>query len=57
MLSARMHGYEQSLVIEDVPVPEIMPDQVLVRVGVRGCAVPASNSSTKSLTQIKEIPI
>jgi|ERR1700761_1472909 len=33
MLAARMHGYKQPLVIEDVKVPEILPDQVLVRVG------------------------
>ena len=33
MLAARMHGYKQPLVIEDVKMPEILPDQVLVRVG------------------------
>jgi alcohol dehydrogenase, propanol-preferring len=33
MLAARMHGYKQPLVIEDVKVPEILPDQVLVRIG------------------------
>jgi alcohol dehydrogenase, propanol-preferring len=36
MLAARMHGYKQPLVIEEVPVPEIQPDQVLVRVGGAG---------------------
>jgi alcohol dehydrogenase, propanol-preferring len=36
MLAARMHGYKQPLVIEEVPVPEILPDQVLVRVGGAG---------------------
>ncbi len=33
MLAARMHGYKQPLVIEDVKIPEILPDQVLVRIG------------------------
>jgi propanol-preferring alcohol dehydrogenase len=33
MLAARMHSYKQPLVIEDVKMPEILPDQVLVRVG------------------------
>jgi alcohol dehydrogenase, propanol-preferring len=33
MLAARMHDYKQPLVIEDVKIPEILPDQVLVRVG------------------------
>jgi propanol-preferring alcohol dehydrogenase len=33
MLAARMHSYKQPLVIEDVKVPEILPDQVLVRIG------------------------
>jgi alcohol dehydrogenase, propanol-preferring len=36
MLAARMHGYKQPLVLEEVPVPEIQPDQVLVRVGGAG---------------------
>src|SRR5271170_7846925 len=36
MLAARMHGYKQPLIIEDVPVPDILPDQVLVRVGGAG---------------------
>ena len=33
MLAARMHGYHQPLVLEEVKQPEILPDQVLVRVG------------------------
>jgi propanol-preferring alcohol dehydrogenase len=33
MLAARMHGYKQPLIIEDVKVPEILPDQALVRIG------------------------
>jgi alcohol dehydrogenase, propanol-preferring len=33
MLAARMHDYKQPLVIEDVKMPEILPDQVLVSVG------------------------
>jgi alcohol dehydrogenase, propanol-preferring len=36
MLAAQMHGYKQPLVLEDVKVPEILPDQVLVRVGGAG---------------------
>jgi alcohol dehydrogenase, propanol-preferring len=36
MLAARMYGYKQPLVLEDVPVPEILSDQVLVRVGGAG---------------------
>jgi propanol-preferring alcohol dehydrogenase len=31
-----MHGYNQLLVLEDVPVPEIEPNQVLVKVGAAG---------------------
>lgn len=36
MLAARMHGYKQPLVLEDVPKPEIAPDEVLVRVEAAG---------------------
>jgi alcohol dehydrogenase, propanol-preferring len=36
MLAARMYGYKQPLVLEDVKTPEILPDQVLVRVGGAG---------------------
>src|ERR1700761_6581074 len=36
MLAARMHGYKQPLVLEEIDVPEIAPDQVLVRVGGAG---------------------
>lgn len=36
MLAARMYGYKQPLVLEDIKVPEIGPDQVLVRVGGAG---------------------
>src|SRR5215469_17818994 len=36
MLSARMYGYNKPLVLEDIKVPEILPDQVLVRVGGAG---------------------
>jgi propanol-preferring alcohol dehydrogenase len=31
-----MHGYNQPLVLEDVPLPEIKPDEVLVRVRAAG---------------------
>ncbi|MGJ5816759.1 NAD(P)-dependent alcohol dehydrogenase [Paludibaculum fermentans] len=33
MLAARMHGYKQPLVLEEIKKPEISADQVLVRVG------------------------
>ena len=36
MLAARMHGYKQQLVLEDIKIPTILPDQVLVRVGGAG---------------------
>jgi propanol-preferring alcohol dehydrogenase len=36
MLAARMHGYNQPLVLEDIKIPEIAPDQVLVKVGGAG---------------------
>jgi propanol-preferring alcohol dehydrogenase len=36
MRAARMHGYNQRLVLEDVPIPEIKPDEVLVRVTAAG---------------------
>ena len=36
MLAARMYGYKQPLVLEEIKTPEIAPDQVLVRVGGAG---------------------
>ncbi|WP_433975233.1 NAD(P)-dependent alcohol dehydrogenase [Tunturiibacter lichenicola] len=36
MLAARMREYHKPLVIEDIKVPDILPDQVLVRVGGAG---------------------
>ena len=36
MRAARMHAYNQPLVLEDVPVPEIESNEVLVRVGAAG---------------------
>src|SRR5262245_43593882 len=36
MLAARMHEYHKPLVLEDIKVPEILPEQVLVRVGGSG---------------------
>ena len=35
MKAARMHEYGKALVLEDVPVPDIKPDEVLVQ--VRAC--------------------
>jgi alcohol dehydrogenase, propanol-preferring len=36
MIAARMHGYRQPLVLEDIKVPEIAPNEVLVKVGGAG---------------------
>jgi alcohol dehydrogenase, propanol-preferring len=36
MLAARMHGYKQPLVVEEVKAPGTSPDHVLVRVGGAG---------------------
>ena len=37
MKAARMHEYGKALFLEDVPVPDIMPDEVLVQ--VRACGM------------------
>ena len=36
MRAARMHGYNQPLVLEDVPTPDIKPDEVLLKVTAAG---------------------
>lgn len=36
MKAARMHAYNRPLVLEDVPVPDIQPDEVLLKVGAAG---------------------
>jgi propanol-preferring alcohol dehydrogenase len=36
MRAARMHGYNEPLRIEEVPVPDIGPDDVLVKVAATG---------------------
>ena len=36
MRAARMHEYRKPLVLEDVPVPDIQPDEVLVKVTAAG---------------------
>jgi propanol-preferring alcohol dehydrogenase len=36
MRAARMHGYKQPLKLEEIPIPEIEADQVLVKVGGAG---------------------
>ena len=36
MRAARMHDYRRPLVLEEVPTPDITPDQVLVKVGAAG---------------------
>jgi len=36
MRAARMYGYKQPLRLEDIPIPEVGPDEVLVKVGAAG---------------------
>jgi propanol-preferring alcohol dehydrogenase len=36
MRAARMHGYTQPLVLEDVAVPDMAADEVLIKVTVAG---------------------
>jgi len=36
MLAARMYGYNQPLVLEEIKTPEIAPDEVLVKVEAAG---------------------
>jgi propanol-preferring alcohol dehydrogenase len=36
MRAARMYGYNQPLKLEDIPIPDIAPDEVLVKVGAAG---------------------
>jgi propanol-preferring alcohol dehydrogenase len=36
MRAARLHDYRRPLVLEDVPVPEIQPDEVLLKVSAAG---------------------
>jgi D-arabinose 1-dehydrogenase-like Zn-dependent alcohol dehydrogenase len=36
MHAARMHGYKQPLVLEDVAVPDIAADEVLMKVTAAG---------------------
>jgi len=36
MRAARMHGYNQPLVLDDVPIPDIRPDEVLLKVTAAG---------------------
>lgn len=36
MKAARMHEYRKPLILEDVPVPDIRPDEVLVKVAAAG---------------------
>src|SRR5262249_57747583 len=36
MKAARMHDYGKALVLEDVPVPDIQPDEILVQVTACG---------------------
>ncbi|MGV0643586.1 NAD(P)-dependent alcohol dehydrogenase [Mycolicibacterium sp. XJ879] len=36
MRAARMYGYRQPLKLEEIPIPDIEPDQVLVKVGGAG---------------------
>lgn len=36
MRAARMYGYNQPLILEEVPIPDIQADEVLVKVGAAG---------------------
>jgi propanol-preferring alcohol dehydrogenase len=36
MRAARMHEYRKPLALEDVPMPEFQPDEILVRVTAAG---------------------
>src|SRR5262245_48485671 len=36
MRAARMHGYKEPLRIEEVPVPEANPDEILLKVAATG---------------------
>ena len=36
MKAARMHEYGKALILEDIPIPEIQPDEILVRVKACG---------------------
>jgi propanol-preferring alcohol dehydrogenase len=36
MRAARMYGYRQPLRLEEIPVPDIGPEEVLVKVGRAG---------------------
>ncbi len=36
MRAARLHGYKQPLILEDVPAPDIRPDEVLLKVTAAG---------------------
>ena len=53
MLAARMHEYHKPLVLEDIKVPEILPEQALVRVGGAGMCrsdVQAPRQSARALS-------
>jgi D-arabinose 1-dehydrogenase-like Zn-dependent alcohol dehydrogenase len=51
MLAARMHGYKRPLVLEEVNIPEISSDQVLVRIGGAGmCRSDVQLSDRKDAT-------
>jgi hypothetical protein len=54
MLATRIHGYKQPLVLEDIEVPDIKPDEVLVRgsktvTRISSCRAPAILSDALSL--------
>ena len=45
MKAARMHEYGKALVLEDVPVPDIQPDEILVK--VTACGMCRSERATR----------
>ena len=36
MRAARMHGYHEPLRLEEIPVPDVGPDEVLIKVAAAG---------------------
>lgn len=48
MRAARMYGYKQPLVIEDVPLPDVAADEVLLKVSAAGmCRTDAQLATPK----------
>ncbi len=50
MRAARMHGYNEPLRLEEIPVPDIGPEDVLVRLLRQVCAA-ATVSSSRAISR------